>query len=251
MTQRVSLLLGLSRGYNILSSLLLSLVKSLNVFLLVLHPAQGAGQAQRRPVRRLCVGRLECHALGALLEGNAELEQLDHDLAEVLEEKVVVLSVLLDPGLHGLVLDESVVGGKHHEALGLGVLVLLGSVPLADVPLLVQEKSIVIVGQNGGGEGPGPVETRAVGMAAAESVSTGEGDDLLIVEAHAVKDVTEVLGSLGTVGKTAIRSAGGSFLIGAARAPGNRGTLHLLDSASTSKGPEVRVGDPRELGYKD
>lgn len=58
------------------------------------------------------------------LEGNTELKELEHDVGEVLDEQVVVLGVLLDPGTHGLVFDDGQVGWQHHQALGLGVLVL-------------------------------------------------------------------------------------------------------------------------------
>jgi hypothetical protein len=40
-----------------------------------------------------------------------------------------------------------------------------------------------------------------------ERVSPGEGDNLLVVEAHTVKDVAEVVGSEGTVGETSSRRA--------------------------------------------
>ncbi|KAJ8124028.1 hypothetical protein O1611_g9457 [Lasiodiplodia mahajangana] len=86
----------------------------------------------------LSIGRLENDSLGIGLEGYTELEKLGDDGGEVLKEEVVILSVLLNPWLHGLVLDESIVGGQHHQALSL-VLVLLGAVPLSDVPLLIEE----------------------------------------------------------------------------------------------------------------
>lgn len=63
-------------------------------------------------------------ALGAGSKGDAELEETEDDGGEVLEEEVVVLGVLLDPGLELLVLDKSHIGGKHHQGLGGLVLVL-------------------------------------------------------------------------------------------------------------------------------
>lgn len=201
--------------------------------------------------KSLSVGGLEDHLLilGTLGEGNAELEELDDHSGEVLEEEIVVGGILLDPGLELLVLDESHVGGKHHEGLGLLVLILLGAIPLLPLPLLVEKELVVVVGQDGGGEGPGAVVTAAVGMAASKGVGTRQSDDLLVVEAHAVEDVAEVVLALGSIGETAIRSAGSDIPVGATRAEGDVGAQHLLDSADAGKNPEIRVGDPGKLGY--
>lgn len=86
-------------------------------------------------------------------------------------------------------------------------------------------------------------------MAAAESVSTGKSNNLLVVEAHAVEDVAEMVLGLGGVGKTAIGSAGSDVTVLATGAVGDLGALHLLDGADTGKDPEIGVGDPRELLY--
>lgn len=196
----------------------------------------------------LGVDGLEDPALGVLGEGNAELEELDNDVGEVLEEELVVGGVLLNPLLESLVLDEGHVGGKHHEGLGLLVLILLGAVPLLPLPLLVEKELVVVVSHDGRGEGPGAVEAGAVGVAAAESVSTGKSNDLLIVEAHAVEDVAEMVLGLGGIRKTAVGSAGSDITVLATGAVGDLGALHLLDGADTGKDPEVGVGDPRELG---
>jgi hypothetical protein len=59
---------------------------------------------------------------------------------------------------------------------------LLRTTPLSPDPLLVEEQLEVVIGDRGGGEGPGSFETRAIRVAAAEGVSTGEGDDFLVVE---------------------------------------------------------------------
>lgn len=122
------------------------------------------------------------------------------------------------------------------------------AVPLLPLPLLLNQETVVVVGQDSGREGPGAVEARSVGVAAAESVSTREGNDVLIVEAHAVEDVSEVAVGLGGIGETTIRSAGGDVAVSAARSVGDSGTLHLLDGADTAENPEIRVGDPGELG---
>ena len=88
-------------------------------------------------------------------------------------------------------------------------------------------------------------------MAAAESVSTAEGNDLLIVEAHSVEDVTDVLGALGSIGKTAVGSAGREVTVSTAGPVRNLRSQHLLDGADTTEDPEIRVGDPGELLCSD
>src|SRR5689334_16656818 len=75
------------------------------------------------PPLNLSVDGLEGPPLGALGERHAQLKELGDDGREVLEEEVVVGGVLLHPLLELLVLDKGHVGGKHHQALGLLVLV--------------------------------------------------------------------------------------------------------------------------------
>lgn len=203
------------------------------------------------PFRRVVMytsllGGLEGHALLGL-ERNTKFKELADDSRKVVEEVVVVLGVLLDVGAEALVLDQSHVGGQHHERLGGDVLELLGAVPLAVRPLLLEKKLVIVVGKGGGGEGPGTLETGAVGVAAAKSVGTGESDNLLVVEAHAVEDGAQVLLLLGAVGKTTVGSAVRDVTVVAARSPGNLGALHLLDGGDTCQGPEIGVGDPGEL----
>jgi len=192
------------------------------------------------------LGGLEGHALLSL-ERNTELEELHDDVGEIVHEGVVVLGVLLNVGLEALVLDQGHVGGQHHEGLGGDILELLGAVPLLVGPLLFHEELVVVVGEDSRGEGPGARETGAVSVAAAESVSTRESDDLLVVEAHAVEDGAEVLLLLGSVRETTVGSAVRDVAVIAAGSPGDLGALHLLDGSNTSEGPEVGVGDPGEL----
>lgn len=81
-------------------------------------------------------------------------------------------------------------------------------------------------------------------MAAAEGVGAGQGDDLLVVEAHTVEDGAEVVLAFGAVGEAAVGRAVGDVSVGAAGAPGDDGALHFLDGADASEGPEVGVGYP-------
>lgn len=85
-------------------------------------------------------------------------------------------------------------------------------------------------------------------MAASKSVGTAQSNNLLVVEAHASEDVAQVLATLGGIGETTVRSASSHILIGAARSVGDGWALHLLDSHDTGQDPEVRGGDPGELG---
>lgn len=188
------------------------------------------------------LGNLEGHASGLVsLKGDTELEKLDDDTLEVLEESLVVVGVLLNHRSEDLVLDEDHVGGKHHESLGGDVLELLGAVPLAEGPALLDQKLVVVVGEGGGGEGPGAFETRAVGVAASEGVGTREGDNLTVVKAHAAEDGAKVLLLLGSVGKTSVRGAVRDIAVVAARSPWDSRALHLLNGTGGSKGPKIRV----------
>jgi len=84
-------------------------------------------------------------------------------------------------------------------------------------------------------------------VGSAQRVGTDEGDHLAVIEAHASENSTDVLLVLGGIRKTPVRSAGRDILVLTARSPWDGRTLHLLDGADTSQGPEVRVRDPWEL----
>lgn len=85
-------------------------------------------------------------------------------------------------------------------------------------------------------------------MGATKGVSSNQSNDLLVVESHAVEDVTDVRLLLGGVGKTSVRGASSNVLVLAARSPRDGRATKLLDGAGTSQGPQVGVGDPGELG---
>ena len=65
-------------------------------------------------------------------------------------------------------------------------------------------------------------------------------------ERHATY-IPQVLGTLRSVGETAIGRRLGSEAVDAARPPGDLRATHLLYGADTAERPEVTVGDPREL----
>ena len=109
--------------------------------------------------------------LSTLSKRNTKLEEFEDDSREVLEEGIIILGVTLNMLLEGLVLDEGHVGRKHHERLRSLVLILIiptlairffpfsalkivtylsGTVPLLPLPLLLAEKTVVVIGQNCG-----------------------------------------------------------------------------------------------------
>lgn len=58
-----------------------------------------------------------------------------------------------------------------------------------------------------------------VGVAPAEGMSSRESDDLLVVEAHTVENVPEMLGTLGRIRQTSIRGSIFGKTVDSARAP--------------------------------
>jgi hypothetical protein len=126
---------------------------------------------------------------------------------------------------------------------------LLGTIPLLPVPLLVQEKLVVLVCHNCWGECPWTRETTSVGVAATQGVSTAQSNDLLVIEAHSVKNVSQVLVSLATIWEASIWCAGSNVLVQSAGSVWDGRALHFLNRDHTSKDPKIRVGDPWELFY--
>lgn len=126
---------------------------------------------------------------------------------------------------------------------------LLGAVPLLPVPLLVHKELIVLVGHNSRGESPRAVKATSVSVAASEGMGTTQSNNLLVVEAHASEDVSQVPVALGGIGETSIRGASREVLVLAARSVRDSWALHLLDSDDTGEDPKVRGGDPGELGW--
>lgn len=57
------------------------------------------------------------------------------------------------------------------------------------MPFLVKKQGVVVVGQDSRREGPWTVETTAVGVATAKGMGASKSYNLLVIEAHAVKDV--------------------------------------------------------------
>jgi hypothetical protein len=80
----------------------------------------------------------------------------------LLEEQILVGSVSLGVLLELLVLDQGHVRGQHHQSLGRAVGKLSGTAPLPPRPLLVKEQLEVVVGEGGGREGPGTIESGSI-----------------------------------------------------------------------------------------
>lgn len=186
--------------------------------------------------------------LGLALERHTKLQKLDVNVSELLEESIVVLSITLNVLLEGLVVDQSHVGGQHHEGGGALVGELSRATPLALVPLLLDQQTEELVAEDSRAEVPRTIETRAVGVGATQSVGTDQGNHLTIIESHAGEDITNVTVILGRIGQTTIGGAGNHLLVLTTGSPGDLGATQLLDGRRSSQSPEVRVSDPRELG---
>lgn len=110
---------------------------------------------------------------------------------------------------------------------------LLRTVPLLVLPLLVQQELVVVVGDNCWRERPWSRESTSVCVAAAQGVSTAQGDDLLVVEAHSAEDIAQMLVALRSVWETSIRCAECNIPILSAWSVWHDWALHFLDCADS------------------
>mmetsp|Transcript_14617 Transcript_14617/g.47610 ORF Transcript_14617/g.47610 Transcript_14617/m.47610 type:complete len:258 (-) Transcript_14617:686-1459(-) len=178
--------------------------------------------------------------------GAAEFLELLEGDGEVPEEGAEVLGVDLGVFAELLVVAEEEVGGKHHELLR-GIFVLGRPVPVPELPGDVQEEGVVGVRQEDRRRRPEAVVAGVERIAPAEGVSTGEGDDVLVGEAHAVEDVVaEVLRrllrrTLVGVGEAAVGGDGIDGLVDAAVRPRHRGPAGLLDGRHARQRVQVPV----------
>mmetsp|Transcript_1363 Transcript_1363/g.2942 ORF Transcript_1363/g.2942 Transcript_1363/m.2942 type:complete len:383 (+) Transcript_1363:270-1418(+) len=210
-------------------------------------------QRQQRPVHRQLA---ELHAediLGVLgrvgLEGvavlgAAEAEELGVGDSEVVEEGALVARVHrrvlpeLGVGLEGHV------GGEHAELAGAHVLELRLPVPLLRPPLLVDEELEVAVVELERRVRPGSVEPAPHLMHASEGVTTRQSHNVLVSQAHAVEDISEMLGSLGSVGEAAVgRALAVVWEVCAPELERDLWASEELDRAARSDGPQIRKGD--------
>jgi hypothetical protein len=127
---------------------------------------------------------------------------------------------------------------------------LLGTIPLLPVPLLVQKEFVVFVRDNSWAECPWSVESASSGVTSAKGVCTTQCDNLLVVETHAVENVSQVLVSLRSVGQTSVRCASSNVLVHTAWPIWDGRALHLLDCNDASEDPKVGVGNPRVFFYR-
>jgi len=130
----------------------------------------------------------------------------------------------------------------------LSVSYLLRTIPLLPVPLLVQEQLVVLVCHNSGGESPWAIKTTAISVATTKSMSTAQGNNFLVIEAHTIEDIPQVLVSLCGIWETSVWRASSNVLVHAAWSVWDGWALHLLDSTDTGEDPEIGVGQPWELG---
>jgi hypothetical protein len=180
-------------------------------------------------------------------ERNAKFEEAQYNSAEVLEESYVILGVLFNEWLHLFVLDERHVCGQHHQRFRFSVLELFRPVPLPPYPLLLEEELVVVICQNGGRECPWSFEAGSIGVAAAEGVGTGEGNDFLVVETHSAEDGAEMVLFFRSIWETAIRGAKRQVAVRAAWAVWYHWALHLLEGADACEDPEIGVSNPWKL----
>lgn len=127
------------------------------------------------------------------LELISKLLKLLEGGSKVLEEDILVLSVLVDNGLERLVVNKGEIGRKHHESTGGLVLELLvSSRGLTGLPLSLEKLEEFVV-EDKRLRGPSTLETGTVSVAMSDSVGSGEGNNVAVVESHAVEDITKVL----------------------------------------------------------
>jgi len=78
---------------------------------------------------------------------------------------------------------------KHHQCAGFLVNELIRPLPLFPDPLFTEKQLEVVIGQRSWREGPGTFKAGAIWVASTESVSTGEGDDLLVIKSTVLSQV--------------------------------------------------------------
>lgn len=160
---------------------------------------------------------------------------------------------LVDPELELFILCQAVVCRQHHE--GLLVVVHGGcasdplpwrafTVELLLLPFEAQQQLVVLIAEPSRGAHPSTLEPTSIAVASAEVVGAREGDNLLVIEAHAVEDVAKVVLSLRAIGQAA---TGGQHAVvgkvGAACLPGNVGPAHGLDCDDATERPDWRGGE--------
>lgn len=121
---------------------------------------------------------------------------------------------LLYPNLELLILSETEVRGKHHEGLVIVIHARCAGRPLpwgtfpAEItllPLELQEQLEVLVAKACWVVNPSTLEATSIRVASTQIVSTTESNNLLVIESHAVEDVSQVVLCLSTIWKTSTR----------------------------------------------
>ena len=82
-------------------------------------------------------------------------------------------------------------------------------------------------------------------MTAAEHMRAAQRHDLLIIEAHAIENVAQVLRALRCVGQTTVWRAVLVGLVDAARSERDLRTLHLLDRDDGRELPQIGIAQRR------
>ena len=134
------------------------------------------------------------------------------------------------------------------------------SFPLASIvlclwgPFFFKHQPVILVAEGGLGTCPWSPETTAIGVAAANCVCAGKGNNSFIVEPHAVEYVPNVLGIFVAVRKSTVRRKpwvffwGGRFFgVRTTVAEANLWPAHLFDGDTAGKDVQVCVSDVRVL----
>ena len=109
----------------------------------------------------------------------------------------LLIGVFVDVTLEFWVLDERDVARQHHQVAARVLVLKFPSLEIG-FPFQAFEKDKVGIVEQQWGASPRSDVARRVGVASTERVRARERDDVLVVEAHAIKDVSQALLRLGT-----------------------------------------------------
>ena len=183
----------------------------------------------------------------------AQFKQRGEGLREVLEENLLIVGVEVNILAEAGILQKRDVRREHHELLRIRVAVLkiLASFPFdaALLPLGILEELEVQIVERRRRRGPWSHKARGICVATAKGMSSAEGDDLLVIETHAVEDIPQMAnvllgGAVGRVGQPAVGShITGAHGINTSGTPRDVRATQRLDGGHTSEGVEVSIAD--------
>mmetsp|Transcript_4262 Transcript_4262/g.9192 ORF Transcript_4262/g.9192 Transcript_4262/m.9192 type:complete len:317 (+) Transcript_4262:66-1016(+) len=181
--------------------------------------------------------------------GASILLKLNPSTGEVLEERLLVLGVLLDNCLEGA-LQKSQIGNQHDRSsgrvlllrtsLGRGLIRILLGQHLGKVRIIKFQRCL----------GPRSIKSRTIRVTSPHGVRPAQGDDIPIGEPLGVENLPQVIHSLISIGKTPhlrlhrlVRRSG----ILPPEPGGDGRTAHHLDRHVGRQGPQIGVADDSAL----